>query len=343
VPAIETDLLEAGSRSASDVAHELAAFIAAAQRSVDVAIYDFQARTGATTEVARALEAAATRGVAVRVAFNLDRDPHAAAPPPPVCNPQEIDGLNVPTRGVHGDGSLMHHKYVIRDGRWVWTGSLNWTDDAFALEENVILRIDSEGIAGAFASDFEQLWDRGDVEKSGGSGEEVQVEDARVRAFFSPRGPSLGHVAAERLGQARHHVRILTPVLTAGPILGTLAEMAGRRTFDISGAYDRTQMEEVQAQWARVPANHWKIEAWAVIAPRLSGKRSTPYREGSVHDYMHAKAIVADGTVLAGSYNFSKHGEGNAENLVMIESGVLSQRFSQFAEAVAARYAVSLR
>jgi len=99
-------------------------------------------------------------------------------------------------------------------------------------------------------------------------------------------------------------------------------------------------MEEVQAQWKGVPANHWKIEAWAMIAPRLSGKPSTPYAPGSIHDYMHAKAIVADGAVLCGSYNLSKHGVGNAENLVVVRSGRISSRVLEFADRVAARYAI---
>ena len=121
--------------------------------------------------------------------------------------------------------------------------------------------------------------------------------------------------------------------------LGTLAELAPRHGFDVTGAYDRTQMEEVQTQWAEQPRNRWKTGAWTVIAERLSGKRSTPYREGAVHDYMHAKAIVADGTVLAGSYNLSKHGVMNAENLVVVRGGRISSRVLEFAARVAARYA----
>ena len=97
-------------------------------------------------------------------------------------------------------------------------------------------------------------------------------------------------------------------------------------------------MEEVQAQWKGVPANHWKIEAWAVIAPRLSGKPSTPYAPGSIHDYMHAKAIVADHVVLTGSYNCSRGGSDNAENVLQVKSAEFADRFSSYADEIAARY-----
>ena len=59
----------------------------------------------------------------------------------------------------------MHHKYVVRDGESVWTGSTNWTDDSWARQENVIVTVDSPELAHAFTLDFEELWSDGDVEQ----------------------------------------------------------------------------------------------------------------------------------------------------------------------------------
>jgi len=328
----------AGTRTAADVASALCAFLAPATRSIDVAIYDFDARSGASAAVGDALEAAAARGVQVRVAFNTEQPRRASSPRPPKAPPEMIDGLDVPTRAIHGDGTLMHHKYVIRDGQSVWTGSMNWTDDAFSLEENVILRIDSPDLAQAYSKDFEQLWEKERVERTGGDGPPVTVGGVTIQPAFSPKASSLAHLAADIVGTARHRIRILSPVITSGVVLGTLAEFAGRPGFDLVGAYDYTQMHEVQGQWKTNPSNHWKLEAWQVIAPRLSGKRSTPYAPGAVHDYMHAKALMADDEVLTGSYNLSRHGTFNAENVLHIRSGPAAQRFAEFAERVAARY-----
>ncbi len=201
------------------------------------------------------------------------------------------------------------------------------------------MRVESEPVAAAFLHDFEQLWSGHELERSGGTGAQVRVDGIAVQPYFGPHGPSLAHVTAWRLGRARRRIRVLSPVITAGPILGTLAEFAGNSSFDFAGAYDRTQMQEVQSQWRTVPANNWKIEAWQVIAARMSGKVSTPYREGSVHDYMHAKAIVIDSEVLAGSYNFSRGGEENAENLLRIGDQWQAEEFATFADEVAQRYA----
>ena len=59
------------------------------------------------------------------------------------------------------------------------------------------------------------------------------------------------------------------------------------------------------------------------LAP-FSGKRSTPYGPGTVHDYMHAKFVVADDMVFVGSYNLSHSGEENAENVLEIRDPALA-------------------
>ena len=61
----------------------------------------------------------------------------------------------------------MHHKFVVRDGVAVWTGSTNWTLDSWTREENVVLTVESPDLAAAYARVFAQLWDRGRVEGTG--------------------------------------------------------------------------------------------------------------------------------------------------------------------------------
>ena len=336
---LEIDFLPDGGQSAGDVTDRVCRFLGEAARSLDVAIYDFHAREGATAKIADALEAAVARGVAVRVAFNVERQPTKGHEPPMTAAPEMIDGLEVPTKGIHDQGSLMHHKYVVRDANAVWTGSTNWTDDAFSREENTLIRVMSPQIAAVYAENFAQLWERGNIEHSGGSGSVVDVgKGVTVQALFSPRGPSLAHRAAERIGAARRRIRVASPVYTSGAVLGTLAELAGRKSFDLRGAYDATQMQQVQGQWQGWPPNHWKIEAWHALRPRLEGKVTTPYAPGAVHDYMHAKIVVADDEVVTGSYNLSHGGEENAENVLHIVSEPVAARFATFIDQIADRY-----
>jgi phosphatidylserine/phosphatidylglycerophosphate/cardiolipin synthase-like enzyme len=236
----------------------------------------------------------------------------------------------------------MHHKYAIRDGEAVWTGSTNWTDDSWARQENVIALVESSALAAAYTRDFEQLWQTGSVAESGFvDPNPIRVDGRRVRAWFSPgRGEALATRFAHRIQKAKRRIRICSPVLTSGPILGALAERVSSADVDIAGVVDATQMKGVFHQW-RVSGNaDWKLPLIARIfgAAPFSGKLSTPYGQGAVHDYMHAKASVADDMVFTGSYNLSRSGEQNAENVLEIRDPELADQLAGWIDEVRARY-----
>ncbi len=109
---------------------------------------------------------------------------------------------------------------------------------------------------------------------------------------------------------------------------------------DVAGVVDNTQVNEVLLQWAANPVQTWKAPAIRAIlaATPFSGKVSTPYAPGSVHDYMHAKVTVCDDTVFLGSFNLSHSGESNAENVLEIDDAALADRLARFVDEVRARY-----
>ncbi|HSD80491.1 MAG TPA: phospholipase D-like domain-containing protein [Solirubrobacteraceae bacterium] len=339
-PPIETVTLTDGGQSAADVADRLIPWLEAAERSLDLALYDVRLPGAVGDAVGDALRAAARRGVRVRIAYNGEDDGRRKPLPPPArTEPPLLERLGVPLRAIPGVPDLMHHKYVVRDGTAVLTGSTNWTLDSWTREENVIVTVESAQLAHAYARDFAQLWERGDVDGTGGFDvPPIGVGDATVRAWFCPgRGPELAARVAKRVAQARRRVRIASPVLTSAPLLATLGETLAERRVDVVGVVDGTQVEQVFEQWRDNPASRWKgpllgrvLEGFA-----FSGKRSTPYAPGAVHDYMHAKVVVADDVVFAGSYNLSRSGEDNAENVLEIRAPELADELAAFVEAVA--------
>ena len=278
----------------------------------------------------------------VRLAFNEDHRRPVPVPPPPEGDPSTIDELDVPTRGIPGVPDLMHHKYVIRDGRALWSGSTNWTQDSWSRQENVVVTVESRELAARFTQDFEQLWETRRVERSGKvDSSPVVVDGHEVRPWFSPkRGERLAQRIAAAIGHARERVRIASPVITSGPILGTLAEVVADGQVDVAGIVDLTQIEEVLRQWEANGIATWKIPALraAITQAPFSGKRSTPYAPGSVHDYMHAKVTVTDDTVFVGSFNLSHSGELNAENVLEIADAELAERMAAFVDELRGRY-----
>src|ERR687887_486797 len=116
--------------------------------------------------VGGAIRDAHARGVAVRILYNVDHANPIPVPPPPEPDVELISSLGVPSRAIAGVPDLMHHKFVVRDGETVWTGSTNWTDDSWSRQENLIATVDSRDLAHAFTLAFEELWSKGDVEQS---------------------------------------------------------------------------------------------------------------------------------------------------------------------------------
>ena len=290
-----------------------------------------------------ALTGAAARGVAVRLAYNVDDDDNRIpVPPPPRTEPGLLERLPFPTAGIPGQPDLMHHKYVIRDGAAVWTGSTNWTADSWTREENVIVTVDSDELAARYTADFEQLWTKRDVEKSGKvDSTQIAVDGKQVRAWFCPgRGERLAHRIAKAIGTAKRRIRIASPVISSGPILGTLAQVASDGKIDLAGVVDATQIAEVLRQWHENGNASWKEPLLRSVLTRapFSGKKSTPYAPGAVHDYMHAKVTVADDVVFVGSFNLSHSGEENAENVLEIADAALAEQMAAFIDAIRARY-----
>jgi phosphatidylserine/phosphatidylglycerophosphate/cardiolipin synthase-like enzyme len=338
VDGVEVRTLTDGGQPAEQTAHALAEFFAAAKQTLEIAIYDFKLPPALDEIVRGALLDAQKRGVAIRLAYNLDHAKAVPVPPPPSTDPDSLEADPFPTAAIPGVPDLMHHKYVVRDKASVWTGSVNWTADSWTREENVAIAVDSPGLAARYLADFEQLWTTRDVSRTG------KVETAPVdgmRVWFCPgRGEKLAHRIAKAIGSAQRRVRIASPVISSAPILATLAQVACDGKVDLAGVVDATQVTEVFEQWRENGNVEWKSPLLRTTLTRapFSGKLSTPYTPDSVHDYMHAKVTVADDAVFVGSFNLSHSGEMNAENVLELHDPHIAERLAAFIDEIRARY-----
>jgi len=315
----------------------VAAFLDGATQTLDLAQYDFNLGEETKQIVGDAIRRAASRGVRIRFMFNVDHANPIPVPPPPEPDAALIATLPVEGKAIAGVPDLMHHKFVIRDRSTVWTGSMNWTDDSWSRQENVVAVVHSDEIAKTYELDFDQLWTTGDVMKSGFV--DPRWDDG-VRGWMTPgHGEDLSLRIAKLIRRARRRVRICSPVITTGPVLGTLAQVIADKSVDLAGCVDATQVLEVVHQWRENKNVSWKLPLLQqVMAGPFTGKVSTPYGDGTVHDFMHAKITVCDDTVFVGSFNLSRSGEKNAENVLEIEDAAIADRLAAFVDEVRAKY-----
>ncbi len=197
-------------------------------------------------------------------------------------------------------------------------------------------------MAAEYKRNFEELWRWRDVDRSGHERpRKLNVDGHRARAWFTPgHGEELSHRIAQAIGAARERIRIASPVITAGPVLGTLAEIAAEAKVDLRGVVDRTQMETVVYQWRTNGRSAWKIPILGSVLGHADfrGKPSTKYAPETPHDFMHAKVTVADDWLFMGSFNLSRSGEMNAENVVELHDPELADRLAAYIDEVRERY-----
>ncbi|GGM91477.1 hypothetical protein GCM10007092_00490 [Thermus composti] len=301
----------------------LIALMDGAKESLEGAFYEFR-----DLEIAHGLLRAKARGVRVRLYGESDyredfrRYLVAAAlgqerEPPRVGFAQLREGVRplsadceeivgIPICYDEGEG-FMHHKFLVVDGKALWTGSTNMTWNAFARNNENSLLLPSPTLAQGYAREFSALF--GGEKRGLGQPVAFALEGVEGVAYFSPKGGALARKAIlERLAQARREVLVAAFVLTDREILRALLEAQGR------GAAVRVLLESRNLGSSREET-------------LLKGK--VPVRQDANPYTMHHKVMVLDGEwVITGSYNFSARAyQVNNENLLVLKSPSLAERY----------------
>ena len=357
-------------RQGDDLEALLLESIRGARREILVAVQELS-----LPAVAEALVERHRRGVRVRVVLeNLYSTPwsqqHPADLPPHQRQRQQqlaalghgdavavLQRAGVPMLDDTADGSrgsgLMHHKFLVVDGRVVVTGSANFSPscihgDAGAPSTrgnvNHLLRFDSPALAGVFAAEFTRLWGDGPggqpdsrfgIAKQGGRVQVVDVAGTPVEVLFAPHrrsDPNHGLAWLEaRLAGAHRRLDLALFVFSGQNLADRLRELHGRgvklRLLADPGFANRAFSETLDLLGVTLPDQNCKIEAgnraWSTP---LEGVGTPQLAAG---DKLHHKFAVLDGReVITGSFNWSPSASfQNDETLLLIRSPLLARHF----------------
>jgi phosphatidylserine/phosphatidylglycerophosphate/cardiolipin synthase-like enzyme len=348
----------AAAKQAGEVAARLAQHIDAAKFNLHLAIYDFRLDAAAAAPVIDALKAKARAGLTIRLAYFMEPHrqsklaavsgeeaalafAHVGGDPAPAGTAdflqQAFAGTDVELKAIDGHGHLMHDKYVIRDAMTpdaaVWTGSANFTNGAWGLQENNVLIVESADLAQYYETDFWELWSTGSISTTGrnDTGAITLDDGTGISVAFSPgEGRAIDIEIAQAIGAASKRLLIASMVISSGTVLGALNDALGRGGLTVAGIFDRTQMQGVMKDFRRSgsPQSLAKAQLFEAIAPHLHAKSSHAYSASNPHDYMHDKLVVVDDMVITGSFNFSNNATNNAENILKIRSPWLADEYA---------------
>lgn len=361
---------------AIEVADRFAAFVKSATKTLDICIYDFRLALPAVSQkIVDAIKDAAARNVAVRVAFDANQKSDeeilkqfqgsGADPAPtgthlfiraelePVVETKSIAELEAPvaSHAVAGEAiatgsQIMHQKYMIADAETddaaVWMGSANFTVDAWALQDNNIAIVSSRDLAAKYTQDFNELWQSEKLSHTGkGDQGSVTVNGLEVRYAFAPgEGETIRDLIAEVVSGAKQRIRVASMVTSSKEILEALKQQIDAG-IDFGGVYDYGQSTQFLRGWEAKPETAEKAKLLRGVLSHLVPKRSLFFDEDHpdyAHDFMHNKLLVADDTILTGSFNFSTNAMSNAENVISLTDPKLADALANYIDGLAKRY-----
>ncbi len=230
-----------------------------------------------------------------------------------------VENFVVDEEGDGGPNRIMHHKFVIADGRRVWTGSANISDtDSGGYSANLVVVIDSPQIAAAYEREFEQMWaGRYHKEKKPGRAGPVQVGDARVEVFFSPQDKAMPNAVEPLIENAQHQIDVAVFFLTNKYV-----------TADLIAAHRRGVLVRVIVDATAAANGYTKHE--------LLREAGIPVRVENWGGKMHMKSAMIDGRwVIGDSMNWTGAGNRtNDENTLIIDSPRLARQYGNFFESI---------
>ncbi len=240
----------------------------------------------------------------------------------------------------------MHNKYIIRDGASesaaVWTGSANWTDDTWTFQENNLLRVSSPELARYYETDFQELFDTGNIDSTGANDRgTVTLEDGtRIDVAFSPgEGNTIDQEAAQLIATARRRIKVASMLISSRHILYALRDaIQHQQAPEINGIYDLTQMQQTIHNWRNIPHNAPLVDVFHEVVAGFAAKVSIPYSPGGKHNFMHSKVVVCDDSVFMGSFNLSHSATMNAENALVIHNAAIADQYSAYIDELIAQY-----
>ena len=255
---------------------------------IDAALYHLD-----SAPIADALIEAHTRGVQVRLVTETD-------------NVDEIEigrlqKAGIPVIDDKDPESYMHHKFVVIDGRYVWTGSYNTTYNGAYRNNNNVLFIDSVSLADNFRQEFRELFSREQVRKSSGGSTVALSDGTQIATYFSPKNDTISPLLKE-IQAAQKSIHFMAFSFTHDT-LGAAMRDRFESGVDVQGIFEKRRVNNLYSEY-----NAMKNAGLPVVVDENKGT-------------MHHKVIVIDGkTVITGSYNFSKSAETrNNENLLVIK------------------------
>jgi len=287
------------------IAKQLIAQIASAQISIHIAAFEFD-----LVEVAEALIEARERGVVVQwvtddeygIEADEDEGNHLF---------EQMENAGIEVKNDQRAG-LMHNKFWIFDGKLVWTGSTNITQNGTLLNNNNVILLNSKELADIYEREFQEMWadsQFGTTSPSTIDQQNLKIDESTILVRFAAED-DVGSLLAELLGRAQSEIRFMAFSFTDDDMGGSILQQA-RDGVSVAGIFEQRGSLTEYSEFPQLYCNG--------VSVRLDGNPRT----------MHHKVLIVDRQiVVTGSFNFSSNADNsNDENVIMIDNSQIAGEY----------------
>jgi len=316
------------------VADTLAAYIARAQQTLDITIYNWNNQV-----ILNAVNAAYARGVRVRVIYEDDNSNASITQLTPA-----IPRIFRPAQPGSTGSSIMHNKFVVIDANaanpnqpMVWTGSTNWTPAQLSSDRNNVVTVQDQSLARVYTIEFEEMWGSASAtpgtalfgsRKTDNTPHYLVIGGQPVQSWFSPTD-NVNARLIETVQTADNDLHVLSMLVTRADIGRAIADQVTLRNIGACSDGLTNDTSGVAGFVFRTIRGG--------MGPRYLLKRT-----GGI---MHHKTLIVDAgasqsdpTVFVGSHNWtaSADTENDENTLVIHDARITNQYYQEYAARIAA-------
>lgn len=313
--------------------------------SVLLADYDFNLQN-----IADAMVRAKKRGCDVRMVTDGETTDRANPDPDPAkrygthgFHPEyekplaAIIAAGIPVHDDGARGNIMHNKFVVINGRTVFTGSWNMSNGDLAYWNHALV-LNSPELAARYTTNFEFLFKQfapaftpgQHVTKTAAAlptDHVISVGGRRVEVFF-PRADKATARLTELLSQAKQSIHFMAFQFTTGTMSAAVLERA-QHGIEVRGVFENNGACG-GAYPAFLASQKMTVARWGL--GHLDGLRN----------FLHHKVFIIDKSIVViGSFNFSASADtANDENLLIVTDPAMAEDFEEeykLLEAVTAK------
>jgi phosphatidylserine/phosphatidylglycerophosphate/cardiolipin synthase-like enzyme len=274
-----------------------------ARQTIDAAVFDVR-----LPSLVNALVSAARRGVKVRMVVDYAANQDAAD------FRSAIDALEQGGVQITRDhrSALMHNKFVVIDGRVLWTGSMNFTPNDVYRNNNNMLRLELPALIVNYKQRFERLFQKG---AAGAPSRDVPNpripldNGVVIENYFSPNGGAQTAIL-NRLKSATKSIQVTAFTFTDTP-MGKVLQARSKANVLVQGVFESRNNNMRGAEYDVL-----KRAGLDILA------------DGNCYTLHSKLMIIDDRTVVMGSYNFTENAnKSNDENLLILDDPALAQNY----------------